>query len=160
MVREGGMGAADRGRWLRRAALVVALSAGVAACQPIYRNHGYVPTDQDLAQVQVGRDTRETVATAVGRPTAAGLLNDEGWYYVQSRVRHYGAKEPQEVERQVVAISFDQNGVVRNVERFGLEQGRIVPLSRRVTESNIRGTSFLRQLFGNIGLFRAEDVIE
>ncbi|MCE6953289.1 outer membrane protein assembly factor BamE [Cereibacter sphaeroides] len=158
MAREVRLGSAGLG-W-RRAALALSLSVAVAACQPIYRNHGYIPTDTDLEQVQVGRDTRETVAETVGRPSASGLLNDTGWYYVQSRYRHYGARQPQEVDREVVAISFTEAGVVQNVERFGLEQGRIVPLSRRVTESNIQGTSFLRQLFGNIGRLRAEDVIE
>ncbi|WP_096786036.1 outer membrane protein assembly factor BamE [Rhodobacter sp. CZR27] len=158
MAREVRLGSAGLG-W-RRAALALSLSVAVAACQPIYRNHGYIPTDTDLEQVQVGRDTRETVAETVGRPSASGLLNDTGWYYVQSRYRHYGARQPQEVDREVLAISFTEAGVVQNVERFGLEQGRIVPLSRRVTESNIQGTSFLRQLFGNIGRLRAEDVIE
>ena len=35
-------------------------------------------------------------------------------------------------ERQVVAISFNESGTVTNVERFGLERGQIVVLSRRV----------------------------
>ena len=158
MAREVWMGSAGLG-W-RRAALALSLSVAVAACQPIYRNHGYIPTDTELAQVQVGRDTRETVAETVGRPSASGVLNDTGWYYVQSRYRHYGARPPQEVDREVVAISFTEAGVVRNVERFGLEKGQIVPLSRRVTESSIEGTSFLSQLFGNVGRLRAEDLIE
>ena len=47
--------------------------------------------------------TRETVAEKLGRPTASGLLNDQGWYFVQSRWRHYGARAPQEIDRQVVS---------------------------------------------------------
>ena len=112
-----------------------------------------------LAQITVGKDTRDTVAEIVGRPSAAGLLNDEGWYYVQSRYRHFGARRPEEIERQVVAISFTPNGTVENVERFGLEQGKVVPLSRRVTESNIKGVSLIGQLLGNIGQFRADQFI-
>ncbi|HEX9859181.1 MAG TPA: outer membrane protein assembly factor BamE [Paracoccaceae bacterium] len=130
----------------------------VAACAPVFRNHGYAPTDIELEQIQVGTDTRETVAELVGRPSAAGLLNDMGWYYVQSRWRHFGAREPQEIDRQVVAITFTEAGLVENVERFGLEQGRVVPLSRRVTDSNIKGVSFIRQLFGSLGQLRAENL--
>lgn len=123
----------------------------LAACSTVYRNHGYVPTDADLALLEVGVDTRETVAEKVGRPLASGLLNDVGWYYVQSRWAYRGALEPREVDRQVVAISFTEAGRVQNVERFGLERGRVVPLSRRVTESNVRGLTVIQQLLGNFG---------
>ena len=129
------------------------------ACSPVYRNHGYAPSDADLALIEVRVDTRETVAEKVGRPSAAGLLNDVGWFYVQSRWKDYGARPPQEIDRQVVTISFTEIGVVSNVERFGLEKGRIVPLSRRVTDNNIKGVGFLRQLLGSIGQFRANDVV-
>ena len=132
----------------------------LSACSAIYRDHGYVPTDTDLELVQVGTSTRQDVADAVGRPTAAGLLNDQGWYYVQSKFKHLGPKKPEEIDRQVVAVTFNDRGVVENVERFGLEDGRVVPLSRRVTETNIKGVSFLRQLFSSLGQVRASDYIK
>ncbi|SNS23801.1 Beta-barrel assembly machine subunit BamE [[Luteovulum] sphaeroides subsp. megalophilum] len=159
MAREVRIGAAQNRRGLGRLALGLSLAVVVAACQPIYRNHGYVPTEIDLQRIEVGRDTRDSVAEIVGRPSASTLLNDSGWYYVQSRYRHYGAREPQEVDRQVVAITFNPSGTVRNIERFGLEKGQIVPLSRRVTDTTIEGTGFLRQLFGNIGALRTQDMI-
>ena len=46
----------------------------MCACTPIYRNHGYVPRDEDLAAVKVGESTQEDVAFAVGRPAAIGVL--------------------------------------------------------------------------------------
>jgi outer membrane protein assembly factor BamE (lipoprotein component of BamABCDE complex) len=139
------------------AGLLVALTV---ACSPIFRNHGYVPTDQELALVAVGTDTRESVAEKVGRPTASGLLNDVGWYYVQSRFKTFGARAPQEIDRQVVAITFTEDGTVSNIERFGLEQGQVVTLSRRVTETNVRGVSLIKQLLGNLGNLRADQIID
>ena len=148
MTRHGG---ADRwGKVFGRAALGFVLIA-VVACTPVYRTHGYIPSNEELALVEVGVDTRDTVAVTVGRPSAAGLLNDLGWYYVQSRYKQRGLLPPLEENRQVVAISFTGDGVVQNIERFGLEEGRVVPLSRRVTETNVKGASVIRQLFGNIG---------
>jgi outer membrane protein assembly factor BamE (lipoprotein component of BamABCDE complex) len=132
----------------------------LAACTPIASNHGYVPTDDELALLQVGKDNRESVAATIGRPSASGLLNDEGWYYVQSRYQTTGAREPQEIDRQVVAITFRPDGVVENIERFGLDKGRIVPLSRRITTTNIKGKSALSQIFGSIGRFNASDFLK
>ena len=59
---------------------------------------------EDLDQITVGVDTPETVASAIGRPSTAGVLTDSGWYYVESRFRAYGVRERKEIEREVVAI--------------------------------------------------------
>lgn len=143
-----------------RLAVFAVLVAVIAACSPIYRNHGYVPAEEDLALLTVGRDSRETVEAVVGRPSAEALLNDTAWYYVQSTWVSTGPASPKEEVRQVVVISFDDTGVVENIERFGLEKGRVVPISRRVTESNIKGQSFLRQLFGNLGAIRTDQLLK
>jgi len=156
----------SRLRFRGRGAAVAGWFAGLCAalvlagCTPIIRDHGYVPTDLELAAVTVGQDTRETVAEKVGRPSASGLLNDVGWYYVRSRWETVGARAPRETDRQVVAVTFTEAGVVSNIERFGLERGQIVVLSRRVTDTNIRGISFIRQALGNLGRIRAADVLE
>ena len=134
-----------------RGALAGLVLLAVAGCSAVYRNHGYAPTDTELAEIAVGRDDRDTVAAEIGRPSAEGLLSDDSWYYVQSRWRHLGARAPQEVDRQVVVVSYAANGMVENVERFGLENGNVVPLSRRVTSTNVKGISLIQQLLRNVG---------
>ena len=147
------------GRGLRIVAALI-LGAALAACQPILRHHGYVPTDEVLALIEVGRDTRDSVALTIGRPSASGVVNDGGFYYVRSEWRQVGPRRPEETDRQVVAISSDQGGRVENIERFTLQDGQVVPLSRRVTDSNIRNVSFLRQLLGGLGRFNAEQFLD
>ena len=142
-----------------RTGLIGFVLIGVAACTPIYRNHGYVPRDEELAKVVVGQSTADEVALAVGRPSAIGVLTGSGWYYVGSRFKEIGIRAPVEIDRQVVAVSFDETGVVSNVERFGLEKGQVVAISRRVTDDNIKGVSFLRQLLGNLGGIKATDLL-
>ncbi len=153
-------GAGSFGAQGLRMVMMGLMIAIIAACSPVFRNHGYVPNEDELAQIEVGKDTRETLAPLIGRPSAAALLNDDGWYYVQSRWKHSGARPPREIDRQVVAITFAEDGFVENVERFGLEDGKVVALSRRVTESNIKDISFLRQLLGSLGNFRGGDAIQ
>ena len=123
----------------------------VAACTAQYRSHGYVPPEEDLQQLVIGVDTRATVDDVIGAPSASGLLSDGDYYYVRSRVREYGMKRPEVVDRQVLAISFAPNETIANIERFGLEDGNVVPLTRRVTDSSVVGNGLIRQLFGNIG---------
>ena len=135
-------------RWIATFALVGALSA----CAATFTNHGFVPPEAELDQILVGVDTRGTIEETVGRPSAAaGVLRDEAWIYSAYRVRNYTYQAPEVIERDVVAISFDADGVVSNVERFGLEDGQLVQLSRRVTEGSVRDLGFFRQLMRNLG---------
>lgn len=112
---------------------------------------GYVPDQALLDQVVLGRDTQDTVARLLGRPGTTGIVDDRGWYYVKSDYERFLWREPVEVDRQVVAVSFAENGQVTNIERFGIEDGQVIALNRRVTDSNTQGIGFLRQLFANFG---------
>ena len=127
------------------------LALSLAACSPTFRNHGYVPPEDELQELAIGIDTRASVEDLVGPPTAGGVLEGGNYFYVRSRVKSFGVRRPEIIERQVLAISFDGEGVLQNIERFGLEDGRVVALSRRVTDSGVQDTNFLKQLLGNIG---------
>lgn len=134
-----------------RLAAAAALALSLSACGPTYRNHGYVPVERELSLIQPGIDTRESVEAAIGRPATSGVERGDAWYYVQSRTRRLGPLAPRTIDRQLVAVSFSPSGTVQNIERFGLERGRVVTLSRRVTETTVRDYGLLRQLLGNFG---------
>ncbi len=142
-----GMGRTDARTSLAALALIV----GLTACAPLYRNHGYAPTDSELATLAFGVDTRDSVIAAVGRPTAAGVQGESSFYYVESRFRLQGPLAPREIEREVLALSFAADGTLGAIERFGLEDGRVVPLSRRTTDLVFADSTFVRQILGNVG---------
>ena len=146
----------------RRMTLALALGGVLllTGCAAIYRDHGYVPLDEDLAQIEVGKTSRDEVVGLIGRPSSAGVLEGSGMYYVGSRWKYLGARAPQEIDRQVVAISFDSKDTVSNVERFGLEKGEVIVLSRRVTDSNIKGITLARQLLGSLGRVNASQILQ
>lgn len=125
--------------------------AVLASCTRLEDSHGYIPDQALLDQVQLGVDTKQTTARLLGRPGTAGIVDDQGWYYVKSDYERFLWRAPKEVDRQVLAVSFSEGGTVENIERFGLEDGQVVALSRRVTTSNTQGIGFLRQLFSNLG---------
>lgn len=135
-------------------ALVPVMLAGVVmlatACSEVIRNHGYIPLQEDVDTLTVGVDTRGSVEDLVGKPSASGVLQGGDWFYVGSKVRHFAYKKPQEIDREVLALRFDGD-TLANVERFGLEDGRVVTLSRRITETTVRDVTFIRQIIRNFG---------
>jgi len=141
-----------------RIGLVTLLCIALAGCTARYRTHGYVPSEDELQQIVPGVDTRATVEDLVGVPSTSGTLNESGFYYIESDVRHFAWKQPEVVDREVLAITFDSTGVVENIERFGLEDGQVVPIARRITGSGDGDISFIRKLFGNIGGINAADL--
>lgn len=143
----------------RFVALLAVVTVVLAACTPVQRFHGYAPTDADLAQIEVGQDTRESVAEKVGRPGVSGVMQGGAWYYVQSDWIEQGWRAPVETRREVVAISFDSRDRVSNVERFGLQDGQVVALSRRVTATGPSGQSVLRQLLSGLGRFNPAQML-
>ena len=138
--------------------LVTGLLAGCGASVQ-EDSHGYIPPDIDVDAVTVGLDTKETVGVLLGSPGAEGVLTETNWFYVQSQYERFLWRAPVEVDRDVLSITFDDRDVVQNIERFGLEDGQVVVLSRRVTDSGIEGISFLRQLFSNFGRLTADQLV-
>ncbi|MBL4750833.1 MAG: outer membrane protein assembly factor BamE [Amylibacter sp.] len=125
----------------------------LAGCSSTYKFHGYAPSEDEMANVIIGADTRETVEEIIGKPSSSGVLEDGNWYYVATKMEQRTYKAPKAVSRELVAVSFDEDGVVSNVERFGLEDGRVVTFSRRVTDLPVKGPSAISQMLGNIGNF-------
>ena len=142
-------------RWCRATALAGA-SVVVLACSPMGRDFGYAPSQAELDEIIIGIDTRDRVEELVGRPAVESLIQDSAWYYASSRQERFLTRAPVQVDRQVVAITFADDGTVQNIERFGLEDGRVIALNRRVTDANTQGVGFIRQLLGNIGNLNAE----
>jgi outer membrane protein assembly factor BamE (lipoprotein component of BamABCDE complex) len=143
-----------------RSAGVALIVCGVlaAGCAPTVQVHGYVPPPADVARIRPGFDDAGSVEEILGRPSSSGVLGDSAWYYVQSVVETYTYNPPRVVDRTVLAINFDQGGVVRDVRRYGLEHGRVIDLETRTTETGGRELGVLEQLFGNLLNLDAEQL--
>ncbi|MEM9755191.1 MAG: outer membrane protein assembly factor BamE [Pseudomonadota bacterium] len=143
--------------WLCVAAAAALLSLG--ACSATFQNHGFVPPTEELEAILPGVDTRESLELSVGQPSASGVMRDDAWFYAAYRVRNFAYRAPEVIERDIVAISFDEDGVVTNIERFGLEDGQLVTLSRRVTDSSIGEVTLLAQILRNFGRLDVGNII-
>jgi outer membrane protein assembly factor BamE (lipoprotein component of BamABCDE complex) len=91
------------------------------------------------------------VNDTLGVPTTFGAVKDGNYYYVRSQFKQLGMFKPEEISREVVSVSFDDKGVVRNIERFGLENGEVIVLEHRVTETSVPDLGFIRRLISTIG---------
>jgi outer membrane protein assembly factor BamE (lipoprotein component of BamABCDE complex) len=150
-----------RQKSLRSAGVALVFCAAVGSgCAPTVQVHGYMPRQADISRIRPGFDDAASVEEILGQPSSSGVLRDSAWYYVQSTVESFTWHAPRVVDRTVLAVQFDQNGVVRGVARYGLEDGRIIDLTTRTTETGGREMGVLEQLFGNLLNLDAEQFQE
>src|SRR5579859_625411 len=142
---------------LNKAAAILlsgALGAGLmaaSACSPVNSYQGFQAVDHAPSDVKVGEDTRSTVLTRLGSPTAVSTFDKDTWYYitqVSSRTAFY---HPRVNKRDVVAISFRKSDdQVAAVNTFTLKDGRVIAYNSRETPTRGREMTVLEQLLGSV----------
>jgi outer membrane protein assembly factor BamE (lipoprotein component of BamABCDE complex) len=125
----------------------------LAACSPTLETHGHLPDPEIVGSVRIGMSNREQVTAMLGTPSAISTFDNGSWYYVGSRTSWFAFLEPEILERTVLVIRFDKDGIVRQVERLSKEDGRDVQIVERKTPTRGRELTILEQLIGNLGRF-------
>ena len=129
------------------------LSASILACAPVIDNRGYFFDNRSIADIEKGVSDQTTVRDTFGSPTSVSKLNNGAFYYIHSRFVTESYRASEEVDRKVLAIYFDENKIVRDLAVYRLEDGIIVPIVARTTQTQGSELTALQQIFGNIGRF-------
>jgi len=135
--------------------LLAASAALIAGCNPVLRNHGYVPTADQPQAVNPETDTKSSVLSRLGNPSVKSTfdekIEDDVWYYISSVRQQYAYLRPQTEDRTITAIHFNPDGQVTKVAEYGLEDGVPVNYVDRKTPTRGREISAIEQIFGTIG---------
>lgn len=134
-------------------ALMVGLAVMVAGCSPSVNARGNKPTEARLGEIEPGQQTRAEVAALLGTPSTTATFDNETWYYVSAQTQQYAVFAREELEREVIAISFGEDGLVREVRNLTLADGNEVEIVERETPTLGNEMSLVEQLLGNIGRF-------
>ena len=138
--------------------IFVACALGVLAilpaCTPAVDYRGYLPRQSDMQQLQIGM-SKTDVEALLGSPSTTATVNFTGdsYYYISSTVEQRGFLDAKEVDRQVVALRFNQFDQLESFAHYGLEDGRVIDMNTRETPTRGRELSLLQQILGNIGRF-------
>ncbi len=127
---------------------------GVAlgACSPTVSYQGFQAVDQKPQDIKAGVDTRSTVLSKLGSPTATSTFNKDIWFYISQLRNQTSFFDPKTIHRDVVAIAFDPSTEqVKSVHTYTLKDGRVFAYNRRETPTRGREMTFLEQMIGTIG---------
>jgi outer membrane protein assembly factor BamE (lipoprotein component of BamABCDE complex) len=145
------------GAW-RRGLASVALALLMAACAGNVQVHGNMPDPELVAEIQPGDFGRREVAGLLGSPSTVSTFEDNKWYYVGQRISKFAFFKPKVLERNILVVSFDGNGLVEDTRTFTLADGRDIDPVDRVTPTEGRDLTIMQQLLGNIGRFSPDQM--
>ncbi len=138
---------------LKGTALAVVLATGLAACVPTVTQRGYVPNEDLISEIRVGIDNKDSVLSSFGSPSTISTVEGDSWYYISSIHEQLMFYREEAVDREIVAVYFDENENVKQLGYYGLEDGKIINFIDRETPTRGKELTFLQQMFGNLGRF-------
>jgi outer membrane protein assembly factor BamE (lipoprotein component of BamABCDE complex) len=127
--------------------------AGTVACEPVVATHGNMVQSDRLAQIHEGATRKAEVADVLGTPTATGTFDPSVWYYIGQRTEKMAWQAPEVVERSVLVVHFDPNGVVSKLDHLNASAGQEIDIVSRTTPTAGKDMSFLEQMMSNVGRF-------
>lgn len=131
---------------MRIAALFIA-SVLLLGCTPTIETRGYLPDPVTENAIKIGADDKQTILDRLGDPSTRATFGGEDWYYISSQQKVVAFFNPIVLNRNILAVHFDKDGKVSEVNHYSLKDGHIVAFETRVTPAKGHEITFLQQLF-------------
>lgn len=112
----------------------------------------HVDPDQ-LKQLVPGVSTQADATALLGSPTTKATFDANTWIYIAQMTRPVVGGTQAVLHQNVVALSFDDHGVLRGVKTLNKSNALGATMVSRETPSPGTEASVLQQLFGNVGRF-------
>lgn len=138
---------------LRKSLLAVAAAVILTACAAEVHIRGNKVEDDMLAQIKPGQQNRDQIVEMLGSPTSVAVFDSSTLLYISQRTQTVTFHAPEVLSRTVVAFRFDDSGILQEVAKLDLEDGRPVEPVERTTPTPGRQFTLLQQLIGNFGRF-------
>jgi outer membrane protein assembly factor BamE (lipoprotein component of BamABCDE complex) len=132
-----------------RLALALGAALTLTSCGAQIDRHGHVFVDVDLNQIHSGM-SKDQVTSVLGSPDTRSTIGGDAYYYISTTQKSVAFLKPWEIDRQVVAVYFDNTAKVQQVANYGLKDGIVINYYKGETPARGKDLGFLEQIFGNI----------
>lgn len=122
-----------------------------SGCSRPVAHHGYFDKGNRLAKIEVNTSTRRDVIEHLGTPSFEGAFTSRRWYYVGQSFKINILTQPNEVDRQIIEIDFDDVDRVRGVKTYTLADGAVIEPEADTTPVVDIDLSAIQQIVSNIG---------
>ncbi|MEE6207929.1 MAG: outer membrane protein assembly factor BamE [Alphaproteobacteria bacterium] len=114
-------------------------------------HNGNMPESEKIAQIHNGL-TKAEVKEILGAPSLTTGLSDDHWIYMSSTIRRVAFIRPTELDRQVLALTFDDDKVSK-IDTRTLADGNNIAIDGDKTLAADRKQGFFQKYFGGVGAY-------
>ena len=135
------------------AIIALALAGLLLSCAPRIDNHGNEVDLDNLVELEPGKTRKIRVSALLGAPSTMSDYGQDTWIYIGGKTKTLAFFRPEVVNRRVVYITFDADGVVNSIGKLSEADGKKIEFVSRQTPTAGQRITFLQQLIGNVGRF-------
>ncbi len=125
----------------------------LASCSPMVETRGHALEEMDFSQIIVGQAGQDDVRALLGSPSATSQFGTETWYYISERKETMAFLASEVADQKVVAVEFDGDKLVSNIEEYTKEAGKPVQFVSKETPTEGKELNAIEQMMGNFGRF-------
>ena len=138
--------------------LLFILLLNMTSCSTVVENRGYIFNPEIQEKISQGMDKSEIISL-LGTPSTISESTGLKYYYISNKFLKYAFLNPQEIERTIQVISFDENDNVRNIEEYTMKDGRVINYNKDKTLPNGTEVTIIQDLFDNTGRYTNAEAI-
>lgn len=135
--------------------LVLLLASGCStekANEWFVTHNGNMPTNERICRIEVG-DSKEEVRQILGSPSSVVSFDKNTWIYMSSDVRRIAFFAPEEIDRDVLTVKFNDNDEVQEISRLSKNDGEQINVNPDETEALGQEPGFFQKYFGGVGQY-------
>jgi outer membrane protein assembly factor BamE (lipoprotein component of BamABCDE complex) len=132
---------------------VLLLLSGCSFFESVPQARGNRVDADTLKELTPGTSTRADASALLGSPTAKATFDDNQWIYIGAMTRPQIGRTQVVLSQDVVLLTFNDQGVLRDVKQLNKGDALPVTMVARATPSPGSDASILQQLLGNVGRF-------
>ena len=129
--------------------LATIILCGACSSDLFLDHNGNMPEQEKVDKIHIGM-SKDEVSQLLGSPSLTAGLSDNHWVYMSSTVRKFAFLRPQEQNRTVLALTFDDNKISK-IDTRTLEEGNKIAIDTDETQPAERQLGFFRKYFGGVG---------
>tara|TARA_B100001142_G_scaffold288014_1_gene303917 strand:- start:446 stop:889 length:444 start_codon:yes stop_codon:yes gene_type:complete len=138
--------------------LLLLILLNISSCSSYIEKRGYLFDEENQKEIRIGMQKSE-VYQLMGSPSTESQENGNKFYYTSNKFYKYAFLNPKEIERTILVVSFNEEDLTENVEKYSLKDGKIINYNSNITIPGGTEATIMQDLFDNTGRYTSKEAI-